>query len=33
MGFAPGVVQRFGDVKRFRTAIAGLTARLYEDSR
>jgi type I restriction enzyme R subunit len=30
MGFAPGVVQRFGDVKRFRTAITGLTARLYE---
>ena len=30
MDFAPGVVQRFGDVKRFRTAITGLTARLYE---
>ncbi|HLG74150.1 MAG TPA: DEAD/DEAH box helicase family protein, partial [Chloroflexota bacterium] len=30
MGYAPGVVQRFGDAQRFRTAIAGLTQRLYE---
>lgn len=30
MGYAPGVVRRFGDVQRFRAALTGLTRRLYE---
>lgn len=30
MGFAPGVVHRFGDAQRLRSAVQGLTRRLYE---
>jgi len=30
MGYAPGVVRRFGDPRRFRSAVQNLTRRLYE---
>jgi len=30
MGFAPGVMRRFGDAQRFRSAVQTLTRRLYE---
>ena len=30
MGYAPGVVQRFGDAQRLRAAVQALTKRLYE---
>jgi len=30
MGFAPGVLRRFGDAARYRSAVQNLTRRLYE---